>query len=81
MELGSKGWILPISRTGVNEWRLKPEANREERRGQRSEVRGQESGGRGRGTGDLDAFMLPGRTRYFSRLPNVDWDCLEIRQV
>jgi hypothetical protein len=30
---GSKGWILPISRMGVNEWRVRPEANREERRG------------------------------------------------
>jgi hypothetical protein len=33
MELGSKEWILPISRMGVNQWRLRPEANREERRG------------------------------------------------
>jgi hypothetical protein len=33
--LGSKGWILPISRMGVNEWRVKPEANLEERRGPR----------------------------------------------
>ena len=34
MELGSKGWILPISRVGGNEWRVKGEANCEERRGQ-----------------------------------------------
>jgi hypothetical protein len=30
---GSKRWILPISRMGVSEWRVKGEANLEERRG------------------------------------------------
>jgi hypothetical protein len=69
--LGSKEWILPISRMGVNQWRVKPEANREERRGQRSEVRGQRSavsgqrsGGRGRGTGDGGSGCLHGRDIY-----------------
>jgi hypothetical protein len=43
MELGSKESILPISRVGGNEWRVKGEAvKKEEVRGQRSE-----DGGRG----------------------------------